>query len=65
MHDCLVELDRLKMKNIVTDFFNSIDVKKNVAVITSSRALSNLMQEALLKLVQQRIQELEDYVSHS
>lgn len=65
MRDCLIELDRLGMRNIVIEFYRSIDIQKILEIVTSSRALSNLMQEALLRLIKQRARELEDYVSHS
>lgn len=65
MQDCLVELDRLGMRNIIMEFYHSIDVVKIVDVITASRAVSKPMQDALLRLVKQRIQELEEYVHHS
>lgn len=65
MRDCLIELDRLGMKNIIMEFYRSMDIGKILGVVTASHALSDLMKEALLRLIKQRIQELEDYVRHS
>jgi hypothetical protein len=62
MNDYLEELNRLNVSDLIYKFFNSIKIEKISLLIDNSFGLSNLMKEAIKKLVKSRYEDLKNYV---